>query len=181
MGIALLLLGIGCLLTAPASAQEPAGELNVTSNDFSASAGETTTIQATVRNDGNRSLAEVEVWIDQTHYRWNTSNATIQKLPANESQTVELNVSIPDDFDPGVYNLTIRAETPENVTGEVGIHAEIPHEDHPTETATDGGSSQTDSTPGGAAGPVPVKEQCSWSIPVVDICLDGLLDGLWPF
>lgn len=177
----LFLVGAGALLfiasltlaaTMPVQAQEPAGELNITGETVDATPGENATVNATVANTGERQLAQFDLWVTGAPEGWNTSNASIERLPANETETVALSVSVPGDAAAGEYNVTIHAVSRENVSAEDLATIRIPGSDDgstPTETSSGGGS--TAEPPAGGGAPVMVKSSCWKRIPILDICL----------
>lgn len=185
VGIALVLMGITFLLTAPVAAQEPTGGLNVSSETVEASPGESVTINSTVQNDGERELTQIDVWFTDAPEGWNTSNTTIERLSMNASETVSLTVEIADNATPGEYTLTVRAESRDNISDEALATIQIPNpEETPTSTEAKDNSSPTTTesfTDGGHAGPT--GKSCT-TIPFTDKCLPSIsdiLDDIWPF
>lgn len=145
MGLIILSLGIAFSLATPVAAQGPAGEINVSSESGVTPPGESLEPNTTVTNDGNRTLTEIEVRITDPPAGWTTSNSTIEHLKPNESTTVSLTVSVPQNEETGSYNLNVRAESPENVSDNDTM--EITVQDHsatPTKTGAGSGSGATE-------------------------------------
>lgn len=172
VGITILLIGIIFSLAAPAAAQQPVGEVNVSSQSGIVPPGESIELNATVTNTGNRSVGQLEVWITNPPAAWNTSNATIQRLKPNQSTTVPLNISVPRDEETGSYNLTVRVESPDNISAESTMQVDVGNVSvgpgTPTPTDSGGRSSEGSSTNGGGGGG-PMPQPCD-KIPFTDYC-----------
>lgn len=147
-GAMILSLGIVFSLAAPVAAQGPPGEINVSSEAGITPPGESLEVNTTVTNDGDRTLTGIEVWVTDPPADWTTSNSTIERLEPNQSTTVSLNITVPEDADTGLYNLTVRAESPENVsdedTMEITVRDQSATPETPTETGAGSGSGATE-------------------------------------
>lgn len=182
-GLAIFLLGMVCISIIPATAQDQSGDLNVSTDSVTTEPESNTTVRATLRNEGNRSLAQIEVFFTKVPAGWNVSDSTIKRLPSNETETIPLHVTVPQNATSGEYHLTVRAETKENISDE--SQTTIVISEGPPETST-GSSNRDASTPtetadGGVGGPV--GKPCR-TIPFTDICMpsiQNIIDKLWPF
>lgn len=177
IGMMMLLVGIAFSLAAPAAAQGPPGEINVSSESGATPPGESLDLNTTVTNDGDRTLTGIEVWITDSPAGWTTSNLTIQRLEPNQSTTVSLNITVPEDADTGLYNLTVRAESPESVSDEdtMEITVQDRSETLKTPTETDGGTGSE-----GTETPTPTPTPSCDGIEVLGRCLSWLPDFSWP-
>lgn len=171
VGIVLLLVGIALSVAVPATAQAPAGELNMTAEDATVSPDENVTMNVTVRNVGDRQVSQIDVYKSRWPSNWNISNATIRRLPVNASETVALNLSVPAYVGPDDYTLSLYAKSPEDVRAATTFTVTVPGPSTPTATAT----------PAITETPEPPKPDCKYKIETFDWCIVADDDSILGF
>lgn len=140
-----LVVGSGSALAPPQDA------LELTTENTTASPGNTATAAVTVTNTGNETVGgnyslTVNASTVPAGWQTNVSNVTIVRGPLapNESRTTILSISVPENASAGNYELQTELASDERVwtTATVDVHVQ-PTEDSPDRGTDDDGSSPT--------------------------------------